>query len=76
MTLARLIEKLSYEVVQGSVDVPVTELVFDSRKACKDGVFVCISGAVVDGHSFIDEVISKGITSSVTGTSTLPCTTS
>lgn len=65
MTLERLIEKLSYEVVQGSVDVPVTELVFDSRKACKDGVFVCISGAVVDGHSFIDEVISKGITSIV-----------
>lgn len=65
MTLERLIEKLSYEVVQGSIDVPVTELVFDSRKACKDGVFVCISGAVVDGHSFIDEVVSKGITSIV-----------
>lgn len=65
MKLERLIEKLSYEVVQGSIDVPVTELVFDSRKACKDGVFVCISGAVVDGHSFIDEVVSKGITSLV-----------
>lgn len=65
MTLERLMEKLPYEVVQGSIDVPVTELVFDSRKACKDGVFVCISGAVVDGHSFIDEVVSKGITSIV-----------
>lgn len=65
MTLERLIEKLSYEVVQGSIDVPVRELVFDSRKACKDGVFVCISGAVVDGHSFIDEVVFKGITSIV-----------
>jgi len=65
MTLKRLIEKLSYDVVQGSIEIPVTELVFDSRKACKDGVFVCISGAVVDGHSFIDEVVSKGITSIV-----------
>lgn len=65
MTLERLIEKLPYEVVQGSIEVPVTELVFDSRKACKDGVFVCISGAVVDGHSFIGEVVSKGITSIV-----------
>lgn len=65
MTLERLMEKLSYDVVQGSIDIPVTELVFDSRKACKDGVFVCISGAVVDGHSFIDEVVSKGITSIV-----------
>lgn len=63
MTLERLMEKLSYDVVQGSIDIPVTQLVFDSRKACKDGVFVCISGAVVDGHSFIDEVVAKGITS-------------
>lgn len=65
MTLERLIERISYKVVQGSVDVSVTELVYDSRKACKDGVFVCISGAVADGHNFIDEVVSKGITSIV-----------
>ena len=63
MTLEKLLEKLSYEVVQGNVKAPVTELVFDSRKACPDGVFVCISGAVVDGHTFITEVVKKGITS-------------
>lgn len=65
MTLQNLIENCSYTVVQGNVDIPVSELVFDSRKACKDGVFVCISGAVVDGHSFIGEVAEKGITSVV-----------
>ena len=63
MVLEKLLEKLSYEVVQGNVKAPVTELVFDSRKACPDGVFVCISGAVVDGHTFITEVVKKGITS-------------
>ena len=63
MVLEKLLEKLSYEVVQGNVKAPVTELVFDSRKACPDGVFVCISGAVVDGHTFIEEVVKKGITS-------------
>ena len=65
MTLQNLIENCSYTVVQGDVTIPVSELVFDSRKACKDGVFVCISGAVVDGHSFAQEVVEKGITSIV-----------
>lgn len=65
MTLQNLIEKLSYTVVQGDVNIPVSELIFDSRKACKDGVFVCISGAVVDGHSFVNEVVEKGVTSVV-----------
>ena len=65
MTLQNLIENCSYTLVQGDINILVSELVFDSRKACKDGVFVCISGAVVDGHSFIDEVIEKGITSVV-----------
>ena len=65
MTLQNLIENCSYTLVQGEVNIPVAELVFDSRKACKDGVFVCISGAVVDGHSFAQEVVEKGITSIV-----------
>lgn len=65
MTLKTLIEKLSYEVVQGNENIEITELVFDSRKACENGVFVCISGAVVDGHTFVEEVVQKGITAVV-----------
>lgn len=65
MTLQNLIENFSYTLVQGDIDISVSELIFDSRKACKDGVFVCISGAVVDGHSFVQEVVEKGVTSIV-----------
>ncbi|MSS63056.1 UDP-N-acetylmuramoyl-L-alanyl-D-glutamate--2,6-diaminopimelate ligase [Velocimicrobium porci] len=63
MILADLLEKLEYNCIQGDVDRTVTELVYDSRKAVKDGVFVCISGAVRDGHDFAREVVEAGITS-------------
>lgn len=65
MKLAELLEKVTYNLLQGTTDCAVSELVFDSRKACADGVFVCISGAVADGHSFVEEVVEKGITSIV-----------
>lgn len=65
MKLEKLLEKLEYKLLQGNISLEVTELVFDSRKACQNGVFVCISGAVVDGHSFIAEVVAKGITAVV-----------
>ncbi|MEG1459500.1 MAG: Mur ligase domain-containing protein, partial [Acetivibrio sp.] len=61
-TLLDLIQKMPYEVVKGSVEIPISQLVYDSRKAQKDSVFVCISGAVRDGHDFANEVIQKGVT--------------
>lgn len=65
MRLKDLLSKLEYRCLTGSVEQPVTELVYDSRKAVPGGVFVCISGAVRDGHDFIEEVIKKGITAIV-----------
>ena len=62
MTLETLLEKLTYTVVQGQVNIPITQLVYDSRKACENGVFVCISGAVTDGHKYVEEVVEKGVT--------------
>lgn len=65
MTVRELLEDLSYSLVQGTIDREVTELVYDSRKAVPDGMFVCISGAVRDGHEFAAEVVEKGITTLV-----------
>ncbi len=62
MKLTKLLEHLDYKILQGSKEVEVTELNNDSRKVTKDSVFVCISGAVVDGHDFINEVADKGAT--------------
>lgn len=60
MKLSRLLERLEYEVVQGSDQTEITTLINDSRKAEKGSVFVCISGAVSDGHKFAEEVAQKG----------------
>lgn len=60
MKLTKLLERLQYETVQGSADIEVTELTNDSRKVTKGSVFVCISGAVADGHAFVEQVAQKG----------------
>lgn len=62
MKLSQLLERMEYTCVQGSADIPVSHLLYDSRNACPDGVFVCISGAVMDGHTFISDVVMKGVT--------------
>ncbi len=60
MKLTRLLERLEYEVRQGSDEIEVTELINDSRKVTEGSVFVCISGAVSDGHDYIEDVAEKG----------------
>ncbi|MBR5565655.1 MAG: UDP-N-acetylmuramoyl-L-alanyl-D-glutamate--2,6-diaminopimelate ligase [Roseburia sp.] len=60
MKLLSLLEELTYEVLQGSVDTEVTTLVYDSRKVESGSVFVCISGTVRDAHDFIPDVVAKG----------------
>lgn len=62
MKLSQLLERMEYTCVQGSADIPISHLLYDSRNACPDGVFVCISGAVMDGHTFISDVVMKGVT--------------
>ena len=62
MKLSQLLERMEYTCVQGSADIPVSHLLYASRNACPDGVFVCISGAVMDGHTFISDVVMKGVT--------------
>ncbi len=60
MKLSDLLERLEYECVQGSVDLEISGLAYDSRKAGKGSLFVCIPGAVRDGHEFGPEVAEKG----------------
>ncbi len=60
MKLQNLLEELTYEVKQGSIDTEITTLVYDSRKVEEGSVFVCISGTVRDAHDFIPDVVAKG----------------
>ena len=65
MYLDSLLEQLDYICLQGDAHTLVTDLVYDSRKADKDSVFVCIMGTVTDGHDYIPQVIEKGTTAIV-----------
>lgn len=58
--LEKLLERLDYTVVQGSTDIEITDLVYDSRKVKPGCLFVCIKGTAVDGHTFAGEVAKKG----------------
>lgn len=60
MKLNQLLERLQYKVIQGSDEIEVSTLANDSRKAEDGSAFVCISGAVVDGHEFVADVAAKG----------------
>ena len=60
MILKELLERLEYEVTQGSDEIEISTLVNDSRKVEEGSVFVCISGAVSDGHQYVADVAKKG----------------
>ncbi len=60
MKLTKLLERLEYEVVAGSDQIEITELTNDSRRIIEGSVFVCISGAVFDGHAYVEDVAKKG----------------
>ncbi len=60
MTIKELLKDVDYQVQQGGLDREVSALVYDSRKAEKDCAFVCISGAVADGHKFVPQVCEEG----------------
>ena len=60
MKLNQLLERLEYQVAQGSDEIEITTLINDSRKVETGSVFVCISGSVSDGHKYIPDVAEKG----------------
>ena len=45
-----LVQELKYELLQGSLEGEISELVYDTRKVKKDAMFVCIVGTAFDSH--------------------------
>ena len=60
MKVSSLLERLEYSCCQGSVEQEVSTVEYDSRKVIENSLFICIKGAVVDGHKFVPDVIAKG----------------
>ncbi len=42
-------------------DYEIKNLAYDSRKALSGGLFVCLPGALTDGHKYIDACLEKGV---------------
>lgn len=60
MKLSDLLERTAYTCVQGNPDTEVSAVVYDSRKVVPGAVFVCIPGAVRDGHEFGPAAAQQG----------------
>ena len=46
--------------ILGNKEIEISEIVFDSRKAVKNSLYIAIKGTLVDGHQYIPSAIEKG----------------
>lgn len=60
MLLNELVRGLELLEVHGDLDIDVSSIAYDSRKAKRNGVFVCIDGYKEDGHKFINDALDNG----------------
>lgn len=60
MKLKTLLENLLYEVITGSTEVEISDIVMDSRKITKDCLFTAIIGANFDGHDYAAKAGAQG----------------
>ncbi len=60
MILEVLLNRIPVLEISGSKTLEISEIVFDSRKAVENSLYVAVKGTVSDGHSFINAAIEKG----------------
>lgn len=58
--LKELLAKVEYECIRGSMEREVTDIIYDSRKVTSGSMFVCIPGALADGHNFAASAVEAG----------------
>ena len=60
MLLKELLTGLEIEEIIGSIELPIKEIAYDSRKSSKNSLFICIEGFKTDGHLYIKDAIING----------------
>ncbi|MDE6847030.1 MAG: UDP-N-acetylmuramoyl-L-alanyl-D-glutamate--2,6-diaminopimelate ligase [Lachnospiraceae bacterium] len=58
--LSKLLAKVDYECIRGTLNREVSDIIYDSRKVVPDSMFICIPGAIKDGHEFAADAVSSG----------------
>ncbi len=61
MKLSELIYGIEYKSENVDLSIDINDIIYDSRKAVSDTLFVCISGFKSDGHSYAQDVYNKGV---------------
>lgn len=60
MRLGDLLKELSYEVIQGNIDIEIKGIKNNSRDVTEGDLFFCIRGNASDGHNYAASVACKG----------------
>ena len=58
--LSDILDGLAFTELQGSADMEISAIVFDSRKVEPNCLFVAVKGTQVDGHDYIEQAIASG----------------
>ncbi len=67
MKLHDMLFDMPHRLVQGTEEMEIEAIVYDTREEIKGATcFVCIKGAVFDGHSYANEAVAKGAVAIVT----------
>ena len=62
MKLEEVLNRIPVLEIIGNKNRAISEIIFDSRKAVENALYVAITGTVSDGHAFINSSIEKGVT--------------
>ena len=60
MNLKSILNGLDYELLQGTEELEINKINYDSRKVSDNDLFVCVKGYSTDGHKYADKAISNG----------------
>lgn len=60
MKLSKIMENINLDLINGSIDIDISEIQYDSRKVKSGDLFICIEGYKVDGHEYIQNAINNG----------------
>lgn len=61
MKLCEVLNRIDCRISGDISDVTVDNVIYDSRKAAPNLLFVCIKGFKSDGHSYVKDVYEKGV---------------
>ncbi len=60
MKLSELFKDIKYTLIKGNMEDEINDIVYDSRKAKENTLFIAIVGNQNDGHDYIDSAIKNG----------------